>query len=125
MSGYNKARVDAVSEHENYKRTLLRLEKIQSYLSTSPRGERLKGKVCIITGAGSLKGIGYEPLSLACIVMLSAELGSLPLSLSFPFLSLSVVIVLSPAVRVLYYMRMNVCLYSFDYFYAASSDTTN
>ncbi|KAA1472842.1 sex determination protein tasselseed-2 [Dentipellis sp. KUC8613] len=43
---------------EQYKRTLARIQKIQSHLSESPRGGSLKDKVCVITGAGSLKGIG-------------------------------------------------------------------
>ncbi|OBZ68037.1 3-oxoacyl-[acyl-carrier-protein] reductase FabG [Grifola frondosa] len=43
---------------EFYKRTVARIEKIQSHLDTTPRGTRLKGKVCVITGVGSLKGIG-------------------------------------------------------------------
>lgn len=41
------------------KRTLARLDSVKNHLQTSPRGARLKGKVCVITGAGSLKGIGY------------------------------------------------------------------
>jgi hypothetical protein len=44
---------------ETYKHTLARIQKIQSHLDNAPRGSRLKGKVCIITGVGSLKGIGY------------------------------------------------------------------
>ncbi|KAL1942434.1 hypothetical protein VTO73DRAFT_6036 [Trametes versicolor] len=40
------------------KRTLARLDSVKNHLQTSPRGARLKGKVCVITGAGSLKGIG-------------------------------------------------------------------
>lgn len=43
---------------EFYKRTLARLQKIQTHLETAPRAGRLKDKVCIVTGAGSLKGIG-------------------------------------------------------------------
>ncbi|EKM53923.1 uncharacterized protein PHACADRAFT_257429 [Phanerochaete carnosa HHB-10118-sp] len=43
---------------EFYKRTLARLQKIQTHLETAPRARRLKDKVCIVTGAGSLKGIG-------------------------------------------------------------------
>lgn len=41
------------------KRTLARLESVKSHLDTAPRASRLKDKVCIITGAGSLKGIGH------------------------------------------------------------------
>ncbi|KAL6308138.1 hypothetical protein BKA93DRAFT_765598 [Sparassis latifolia] len=40
------------------RRTASRLEQIQSQLDSSPRGTRLKGKVCVITGVGSLIGIG-------------------------------------------------------------------
>jgi len=43
---------------ETYKKTAARLNKIQSHLLTAPRSQRLKDKVCIITGVGSLKGIG-------------------------------------------------------------------
>lgn len=50
------------------KRTLARLDSIKNHLQTSPRGSRLKDKVCVITGAGSLKGIGYAVLSLLCII---------------------------------------------------------
>ncbi|KAI8994046.1 NAD-P-binding protein [Trametes punicea] len=39
-------------------RTLARLDSIRSHLQTAPRSGRLNGKVCVITGAGSLKGIG-------------------------------------------------------------------
>ncbi|KAI0358749.1 NAD-P-binding protein [Trametes cingulata] len=40
------------------KRTLARLDSIKSHLQSAPRSSRLKGKVCVITGAGSLRGIG-------------------------------------------------------------------
>jgi hypothetical protein len=40
-----------------YEQTLRRLQRIQDHLSR-PRSNRLKGKVCIVTGVGSLKGIG-------------------------------------------------------------------
>lgn len=43
---------------EYYKKTVARIDKIQKHLSTAPRASRLKDKVCIITGVGSLKGIG-------------------------------------------------------------------
>ncbi|KAG8784830.1 hypothetical protein FRC12_018247 [Ceratobasidium sp. 428] len=46
------------SPEEFAKRTVERLQAIQSQLSTAPRAGKLKGKVCIITGVGSLKGIG-------------------------------------------------------------------
>jgi hypothetical protein len=47
-----------MSPEESYKRTLARLEKIQNHLARAPRAGRVKGKVCIVTGVGSLKGIG-------------------------------------------------------------------
>jgi hypothetical protein len=37
----------------------VRLAKIKSHLATAPRTGKLKGKVAIVTGVGSLKGIGY------------------------------------------------------------------
>ncbi|KAF7361796.1 NAD P-binding protein [Mycena venus] len=46
------------SAQEFYENTKARIQKIQSHLANSPRGTRLKDKVCIITGVGSLKGIG-------------------------------------------------------------------
>ncbi|KAH9859029.1 NAD-P-binding protein [Lenzites betulinus] len=39
-------------------RTLARLDSVKNHLQSSPRASRLHGKVCVITGAGSLKGIG-------------------------------------------------------------------
>ena len=47
------------SPQEHYKRTVARIAKIQSHLATTPRTGKLKGKVAIVTGVGSLKGIGY------------------------------------------------------------------
>jgi len=47
----------------SYETTVRRLAKVQGHLSTRPRSERLKDKVCIVTGVGSLKGIGYVLLS--------------------------------------------------------------
>lgn len=46
------------SNDEALKATVARIEKIQSQLKDAPRGIKLKDKVCIITGVGSLKGIG-------------------------------------------------------------------
>ena len=61
-SGYgssgSKPKATAVGSDEFYKKTLARLEKIQSHLEQAPRTGRLKDKVCIVTGVGSLKGIG-------------------------------------------------------------------
>ena len=47
-----------------YKRTIARVAKIQSHLAETPRGNKLKDKVCIITGVDSLKGIGYVDFQL-------------------------------------------------------------
>ncbi|KAJ6587036.1 hypothetical protein DFH09DRAFT_1245524 [Mycena vulgaris] len=58
MSGYDKTRAGGVGPQEFYENTRARIQKIQSHLANSPRGTRLKDKVCIITGVGSLKGIG-------------------------------------------------------------------
>ncbi|KAF8070553.1 hypothetical protein FPV67DRAFT_1668401 [Lyophyllum atratum] len=58
MSSYNKTRHQQQNPEDFYKVTTDRIKKIQSQLATAPRGTRLKGKVCIITGVGSLKGIG-------------------------------------------------------------------
>ena len=55
---YSTMSTKAPSGEEAYKRTVTRLQKIQSHLDTTSRGNRLKDKVCIITGVGSLKGIG-------------------------------------------------------------------
>ncbi|KZT19059.1 NAD(P)-binding protein [Neolentinus lepideus HHB14362 ss-1] len=56
--GYNALRTKGAGDEEFYQRTVARIEKIQSHLSSTPRGSRLKGKVCVITGVGSMKGIG-------------------------------------------------------------------
>lgn len=47
--------IPSVDEH--YKRTATRIAQIQSHLQGAA-GQRLKNKVCIITGTGSLHGIG-------------------------------------------------------------------
>ncbi|THV02366.1 NAD(P)-binding protein [Dendrothele bispora CBS 962.96] len=57
-SKYDNTRQQGPSSDEFLKSTLTRISKIQSHLSTAPRGVRMKGKVCIITGTGSMKGIG-------------------------------------------------------------------
>jgi len=57
---YNKVGTVKSSSGNNefYKQTVARLEQIQGQFTAPPRGIRLKGKVCVITGVGSLKGIG-------------------------------------------------------------------
>ncbi|CAE6419625.1 unnamed protein product, partial [Rhizoctonia solani] len=47
-----------VGAEQYAKLTVERLQRIQSQLTTAPRAGKLKGKVCIITGVGSIKGIG-------------------------------------------------------------------
>lgn len=44
---------------DGYEKTLERLKIIQSHLERKPRSGRLAGKVAIITGVGSLTGIGW------------------------------------------------------------------
>ena len=41
-----------------YEVTLQRLDRIRNHLDTRPRSGRLAGKVAIVTGCGSLSGIG-------------------------------------------------------------------
>ncbi|KAB5591059.1 Glucose and ribitol dehydrogenase [Ceratobasidium theobromae] len=48
----------AVGREEFSKQTAERLQMIQSQLTSTPRAGKLKGKVCVITGVGSIKGIG-------------------------------------------------------------------
>lgn len=43
---------------EHYQRTVTRIAQIQSHLDNAPRSQRLNDKTCIITGVGSLSGIG-------------------------------------------------------------------
>ena len=49
----------SVSPQEHYRHTAARLARIKSHLETAPRTGKLKSKVAIVTGVGSLKGIGY------------------------------------------------------------------
>jgi hypothetical protein len=49
----------STTPQEHYSRTVARIAKIQSHLTTAQRTYKLKGKVAIITGVASLKGIGY------------------------------------------------------------------
>ena len=58
MSAYDKVRSQHASTEEHYNTTTARIQKIQAHLENAKRGEKLSGKVCIITGVGSLKGIG-------------------------------------------------------------------
>jgi hypothetical protein len=50
----------SVSPQEHFKRTVTRLARIQSHLATAARTGKLRGKVAVVTGVGSLKGIGYD-----------------------------------------------------------------
>ncbi|KIJ67644.1 hypothetical protein HYDPIDRAFT_149447 [Hydnomerulius pinastri MD-312] len=54
----NASTASKPTAEEHYQRTLTRIDQIQSHLKNSPRGQRLKGKTCIITGVSSLHGIG-------------------------------------------------------------------
>lgn len=46
---YNKTKAPQQAAQEFYENTKARIQKIQSHLASSPRGIRLKDKVCIIT----------------------------------------------------------------------------
>lgn len=56
--GYDKVRSQSKSTEEQNAVTTARIKQIQSQLDSSVRSGKLKGKVCIVTGVGSLKGIG-------------------------------------------------------------------
>lgn len=58
MSTYDQTRKGNTGNADLEKITTERLKKIQAHFGSGPRGDKLKGKVCVITGAGSLKGIG-------------------------------------------------------------------
>lgn len=63
MSSYGKPTPKGPSSADAkaaYERTAARLRHIQGHIARTPRGTQLKDKVCIITGAGSLKGIGWD-----------------------------------------------------------------
>jgi hypothetical protein len=45
-------------QEDSLQTTLTRIRNVQAHIEGTPRGNRLKGKVCIVTGVGSLKGIG-------------------------------------------------------------------
>jgi len=71
---YDKTRsVAKRNPEEHYKHTLLRIQKIQSHLDTAPRSSKLKDKVCIITGVGSLKGIGWDVLRSRKVLLFSLQ----------------------------------------------------
>jgi len=55
---YEKVRAQKKSPEEQYATTTARIKQIQTQLESAVRSGKLKDKVCIITGAGSLKGIG-------------------------------------------------------------------
>ncbi|KAL1743501.1 hypothetical protein HDZ31DRAFT_40770 [Schizophyllum fasciatum] len=58
MSAYKSSAGKGDDGELHYKRTVARIRSIQTHLEREPRGGKLKGKVCIVTGVGSLKGIG-------------------------------------------------------------------
>lgn len=62
MSSYAKSDKPAVdlaaANKAAYERSVARLKKVAKQVEDASRGESLKGRVCIITGVGSLKGIG-------------------------------------------------------------------
>lgn len=58
MPSYSSAKSLPNRAQDHHETTVARLAQIQSQLAEGPRGGKLNGKVCIITGVGSLKGIG-------------------------------------------------------------------
>jgi len=54
----SSASAKAAAAEAAYAKTAARLQHISGHLARTPRGSQLSGKVCIITGVGSLKGIG-------------------------------------------------------------------
>ncbi|CAA7259087.1 unnamed protein product [Cyclocybe aegerita] len=58
MSGYGHVNSVGPKAQDHFATTQARLKQIQSQLNTAVRSGKLKNKVCIITGVGSLKGIG-------------------------------------------------------------------
>jgi len=56
MSQYGK--INVRREEDFVAQTRARLETIKTHLESAPQSWKLKGKTCVITGAGSLKGIG-------------------------------------------------------------------
>lgn len=50
-------------QKQAYAVTLQRLDRIRNHLDKKPRSGRLAGKVAIITGCGSVAGIGYVSFS--------------------------------------------------------------
>ncbi|KAG6378247.1 hypothetical protein JVT61DRAFT_13953 [Boletus reticuloceps] len=57
-NSHDNTRGSQPAQAEHHQRTLTRIEQIQSHLKKTSRGQRLSGKVCIITGVSSLHGIG-------------------------------------------------------------------
>ncbi|KAF9263232.1 NAD(P)-binding protein [Marasmius fiardii PR-910] len=54
---YDNAKIKSNVE-DSLQTSLKRIQNIKAHLDNALRGQRLKGKVCIVTGVGSLKGIG-------------------------------------------------------------------
>jgi hypothetical protein len=57
MSQYRKTS-NYVGGEQSAAHTRARLDTIRTHLEVAPRTGKLKGKTCVITGTGSLKGIG-------------------------------------------------------------------
>ncbi|KAJ7284423.1 NAD(P)-binding protein [Mycena rebaudengoi] len=55
--GYDITRTTSVDPAEFYKQTLTRLQQIRAHIEDAS-GQCLRGKICIVTGAESVKGIG-------------------------------------------------------------------
>ncbi|KZO93103.1 3-oxoacyl-reductase [Calocera viscosa TUFC12733] len=57
-AGYTRAPLPSASSATALSKTQQRLASIQQHFTSAPRGDKLREKVCVITGVGSLKGIG-------------------------------------------------------------------
>jgi len=58
MGEYTSTKAPGTANEIHYAATAARIKQIQTQLETSVRTGKLKSKVCIITGVGSMKGIG-------------------------------------------------------------------
>jgi len=61
--GYEGTRQKSQADDDFYEKTAARIKKIQDHFVEAPRTGAVKGKVCIVTGVGSLKGIGCAEFS--------------------------------------------------------------
>ena len=109
MSSYDDTRGKQKTAEEHYATTRARIEKIQSQLDNATRGDKLTGKVCIITGVGSLKGIGYVSLLLhrACLTSIYCRRAT---SILFAHEGRKTVVTRKDAVHLTFSQARNTCI---------------